>query len=202
MNPNNQQFNPNQYDFITNPTPPPNKPVLGGSMKSRMIIVVGGFFLAMILLWIVSTIVSSGGKQATTNLKRVVAEEQEIIRVTTLAETDAIGSDAKGYALTVNFVMTSNQKSISDQLLTQKIKLTKEEQAMKMNPKTDEILKSSKTNNQYDSTFINTVDELLKKHQKTVKNAFDTTDSLKTKEVLKKIHEDCETLLSAKSPNN
>lgn len=200
MNPNNQQFNPNQYDFITNPASSPKKPVFGGSTKSRVILAVGGLFIVLLMFWIVSTILSSGSRQATTNLKTVVAEQAEIVRVSGLGMQSALGSEAKGYTTTVNYIISSSQNDLTTELSAQGIKLTKVELAAKTNTKTDDILTSASSNNQYDQTIIKTLNDLLEKHKKTVKTAYDTTSRQNTKDLLEKLYDDCDILLKAKSP--
>lgn len=195
MEPYQQQPQQNPYEFITNPAQPPKQPLFGGSMKSRILVVVIGLILIMIIGGVISTILSSAGKASRQQLKTALAEQVEIIRVSELGKNDALTSETRGYATTVNYVMKTNQISLEDRLKVQKIKVEKVERAAKFNPKTEEALKAASSNNRYDEVMTETLDKLLSEHQKTLRSAYNSNENEKTRVVLQKNFKDAELLL-------
>lgn len=196
-----QPQNPNPYDFITNPNQPAPQSKLGGSLKSRIILVVVGVIVLMILAMVISNLMSSADRKALANLKTVAAEQIEIIRVSELGVNDAIGSQAIGYAITVNMVVKTSQKEFDERLSAHKVKLTQLEKTSKLDKKTEELLASAASNNRYDEQLTEILDDLLQKHQKTLKAAYESSKSAETKAVLSEVYNNAESLANAKSPD-
>lgn len=187
----------NPYDFITNPGPPPKKPLLGGSTKSRVIIVIGGIFLLFVIFGIASTILSSGKNTASLALKEVVAEQEELIRVADLGSKDALGSEARGYAVTVSMTLKTSQQETTERVTAAKMKISNTELKAKSSSKTDESLTAAKANNRYDEVLTEILNEKLNKYMKNLKSAYDLSGSEKTKTVLDKAYTNASTLLKS-----
>lgn len=202
MEPMQQQPQQNPYEFITNPTQPTNNRPLGGSMKTRIIVVIGGFILLLIIFSIISSILSSAGNAAKQSLKDVSAEQVEIIRVSELGMTEALGSQAKGYATSVNLIFITDKAALDERLSAQGIKMNKTELASKLNPKTEELLSAAGSNNRYDESLTEILNDLIANHQKTVQKAFQANeDAENTKSTLEQLFNNTDKLLSPQKSN-
>lgn len=195
MDPMQQTPQGNPYEFITNPGQAPKKPLLGGSTKSRVLLVVGGIFLLFIIFGIANALLSSGKNASTQALKNIVAEQEEIIRIADIGTTDALGSEARGYAITVSMTTQTNQQEMLDVLKTTKIKISNPELKAKFSAKTDEAFTAAKANNRYDEALTQALNESLTKYMKNLKSAYNVVSSEKTKTAIDKAYTNADTLL-------
>ena len=185
----------NPYEFITNPGQPPKSPLLGGSTKSRIFIVVGAIFLLLILFGIASTILSSGKNASTVALKNVIAEQEELIRISDIGFKDALGTEARGYAITVSLTMKTSQQELTERLTATKAKMNAIDLKAKNNPKTDEALTAAQASNRYDEALTEALNDNLSKYMKDLKSTYNSTGSEKTKAALNKAYDNAAILL-------
>lgn len=155
MDPYQQPMPPrNPYDFITNPAPPPKRPLLSsGSLKQRILLIGGGLLVLLVLISIVSTLLSSGSKSATNALKRVVAQQAEIVRLAELGAKDGQSSELRAYALNIAYSLRSDQAVLSGTLADSGVKITPQELASAKDTQADSTLEAARSSNRYDEAF-------------------------------------------------
>ncbi len=192
------QFNPAQYDFITNPTKPPKKTILahkGLSKGQRVLIVIVGFLVLFILLIMFFSFLSSSGKPNATQLKAVVQQQAELARVSDSASTN-LGSDkARNIAAKVKAVMISQQNTMTAQLKTMKIKISSKELLSAKNAQTDQDLATAQKNGRYDDAYIQAIRNELEDYKKTLQTAFNGSKSKSTQAILNEDYKETNLLL-------
>jgi hypothetical protein len=176
----------NPYEFIMNGGTAPRKPPVlkGGSLKSRVLIILGGGILAMILVVMLSNAFRSASNANAAILSDLVAEQQEIVRVSTLGIKDAVGSPAKNFAQSTYSSVTSEQIQLQDYLKSKKIKLTKVQLNSKLDSKTDTALETAKQANAYDDTLTTTLLGLLSTYANDASKAYKTASNTTSKGIL------------------
>lgn len=193
MEPMQQQpVQPNPYEFITNPGQ--QKPVGGGSTKSRIIVVAVGIVLLLVIGLGVSTLLSSAGKAAEQSLKDIVAEQEEIIRISETGAKDALSVETRSFAMTVLASVQTDQQKIS-----KLVKLKPEERRAKQSSKTDEALTAAKANNRYDEVLTETLITRIGSYRTALKTAYDSTKAGKTRTTLSDTFDSASALLPRES---
>lgn len=196
MDPLQQTPQNNPYEFITNPDQPSKKPAFGGSTKSRIILVSLGIVLLIIIATVISTVMGSAGRASVESLKNISAQQTEIIRVAELGNEGAISSETRAYISTISLTVTTSQQEVGERLTANKAKMSKVETASKLNSKTDESLNVAKANNRYDEELIATMNKELEKYMTSLKSAYDSNSSEKTRTALEKAYNNAGTLLA------
>ncbi len=169
---------PGQYDFILNSQSAPKRSILqnmGGSKKQRILVfAVGGalLLLLVILLW---SLLFGGKKEPA--LLEIAQTQSELMRVSQLGGQKASSSSAKALAVNTELTITSQQKTILEQLKKQKQKTNAKVLAAKKNSKTDEVLSQASTNNRFDEVFAQTIQSELVDYQKLLRSAHDASSN-------------------------
>ena len=181
------QFNPSQYDFITNPSKPPKKSVLpgrGSSKTQRIVIVVAGLVILFMLIFIFASLLSSSGRSNTEQLTVVLQTQTEVSRVAEIGENKSSTEDAKKLAATVNIVVESQKNQLNGLLAKQDIKVNAKQLSAGKDAKTDETLTTAEKNGRFDDAFVQTMRTELEDYQKTLKTAYDGSPSKSVREAL------------------
>jgi hypothetical protein len=181
------QFNPGQYDFITNPQKAPKKTLLptnGSSKTQRVLIVVVGLIALFVLLIVFFSFITSRGKPNTDQLAKVLQQQSEISRVSQAGLTTSSSDQAKNLASKTQISMDSQFTSLNAALKTRKIKISAKQIRAGANAKTDQTLKTAQQNGRYDETFIQTTRTSLEEYQKTLQAAFNGSSSTGIKDLL------------------
>lgn len=182
-----------QYDFITNPSPPPQKSPLGGAglSKKKLALFAGGGALLLIIIISVAASMFSGGPTNTDHLLAVAAQQNEIIRVSDVAIKDAKGIEARNLAMTTKLSLRSDQSSLTAALKAQKVKVPKAEK----NAKTDQMLTEATQNNRFDEVYLKFIQAELVDYQKKLNTAYKTTISKSLKDTLRTQYENASILI-------
>ena len=192
-------FNPNQYDFITDPAKAPKKTLLpsgsGSSKKQRIIIFSVGMVLLFILLIIGFNFATSGSRPNTAQLTAVLQQQQEIMRVSDTGSNKASGEEAKNIAATTKVVITSQNLELKNILAAKKIKVNSKLLDDAKNAETDATLKTAEQNGRYDDAFIQQTRTSLEEYRKTIKTAYNGSNSQAIKEELNEDYKQVNILL-------
>lgn len=152
MQPNHNHDNP--YDFLNDPVKQ-KRSILpaGNSKKQRIIVVVIGVVLLLIIGILLFSILSSSGANPKADLLSVEQQQVELIRVADIAIQKANQSDAKNFAITSKYTITSQQNQIQAIAKKAGVKTTPKLLQAGKNTKTDTALTTAEQNNQFDQTF-------------------------------------------------
>jgi len=180
---------PSGYDFITNPAPEPKRgPNLlpsNASAPMRVAIVVGGLLVLLILFLIIKGVLSGGGN--TDALINVAQDQQEIIHVTTNATGNTqtgLSTTNQNFAVTAQASLTSDQQQLITYLANNGHKVKDKTLSLKISADLDQQLQTAATNSTYDSTFKQTMQNLLSDYQQALRTAYQQTTGPKGRALL------------------
>ncbi len=183
-----QPFDPNQYDFITNPETPPKKKLIpkisgsGGDKSSLLVKIVAGLAIVTILILVGSIIF--GGKGANRDqLLSVARTQSSILALTKIGTTKAGSTDTKSLANSVAITLQSDQNAIIEQL-GKSGKVKAQEYAGVASATTAQTLTVAEQNGTFDVAFESTIKEELASYQAKLQSAHDSTDAKALKAVL------------------
>jgi hypothetical protein len=179
-----EQHNPYQFIQDTDHTKKRSLASIGNSKQSRILIVLGGVFALIIVAVIVMSLISSAANAGKAELLKVAQKQTEIIRVSKLGMERAKGSSAKNLATTVNLSLQSDQSTLVTTLKSAGVKVSAKDLALGKNPKTDVALTNAEQSNKFDEVFTETIQAQLVDYQRSLKSAFDKTDSKKLQQTL------------------
>lgn len=178
----------NQYDFILNPNdgqpqkkslPPKN---LG---KKQLALIAGGGFVILLFIIVALSALFGGGPSNKEQLLGVVAQQNELIRVSDIALKEAKGAQARNLAMTTKLSLRSDQSSLTAALKAQKVKIGGKELGAAKNAKSDTLLTTAAQNNRFDEEYLSFIQEELVKYQKSIAEAYKTTTSKSLKETMR-----------------
>ena len=174
------------YDFITNPSKPPKKSLLpgGNSFKARLLIVGIGITILLVVAIIVINILGSSSTGLKNDYLSLAQQQAELIRVSTIGIQKANDSDAKNLAILVQGSLSSEQPAILNLAKKAGVNTSAKSLALGQNTQTDKTLDAAAQTNQFDTVFIKTMQDGLKKYQQTLKKIYDATSDQKTKSTL------------------
>lgn len=170
------QFNPQQYEFITNPAQPPKKSLVptintGGSKPKTILIYLG---LASVFLIIVMVLYSVffGGNSSVDTMKPLLQQQAELQRVAGLGNQKASSTAAQNLAQMTSLSMASQQSELTAYLAKQKVKVSAKYVALGTNKQTDQELATAETNGRFDDAFIQAMRGELTKYQSALQTAY------------------------------
>lgn len=152
-----------------------------------------GAFLVAILGIVYGMFFAS--KSAAPELVDIAARQTEIIRVCDLGISKARSSAVKNAATTTRVTLLSDQERLIARLKSQKQKVSQKELQARKNTKTDTSLTQAAQANNFDTTFNAELAKELSGYQTALKQAYDDTQSSKTKELLDSMFTNASTLM-------
>jgi hypothetical protein len=180
------QFNPGQYDFITNPQKPPKKGLMSGgtSKKQRILLVIVGLVSLLILFMLTISLLSRSNKASIAQLTTVMQQQVEIIRVSDIGTSKAGSERAKAIANKTHLTIATQQRELQSTVKARKIEIPYKELSKGKNPKTDQTLNTAAQNGRFDDAFIQTIRTSLEEYQKSLKSAHSASNSKSIKDKL------------------
>jgi hypothetical protein len=177
------------YHFIMNEPHTPKKGLLPSpnhsSLKSRILIALGlGTILVIVAILFSSLVLGNKDKNAQ-SLISLVAQQQEIVRVSDLALKSATDSSTKAYAETVKLSVATQQAELTTYLTKQKQKITPLQIAAKKDVKTDAALEAALKNNRFDDTYMEIIKEDLTTYQASLESSYNAASTPTAKTILK-----------------
>lgn len=189
---------PNPYDFITNPAPDPKTPKLGNSFKSRLLIVAGAGVLLIMIASILGAVLSRSGKGDISGLKDIAAHQTELIRVAELGADKAQSTPIRSLAYTTKLSVTTQHQKLVAYLGTRGVELTEVELAAHHDDSVDEELETAAGNNRFDEAFNEVLNQELTDYNNSMKTAYQSATSEKSKALLAESYASSGTLLGLK----
>lgn len=181
-----------QYGFIMNPQKPapkrrnllPDGGISSLSKKQLIMFGAGGFILLAVLFTIALSVLNSGPSNKD-HLLTVVAQQNELIRVSEIAVKEARGTQARNLAQTTRLSLRSDQASLTAALKAQKVKIGGKELGSAKDPKTDQLLEEATQNNRFDEVYLEFIQKALVDYQKNLNTAYQSSVNVRLKETMK-----------------
>jgi hypothetical protein len=192
-----QPQNPDpQFDFMLKNSPQPKRSLALPSM-SRPVKIAAFAILGILLLIITSSVLSGRKDGGTQSIISAAAREQEILRVTQLAQTQQTLRDPGTTALaaTVTSTLTSQKAQLTAYLAQNHTKLSKLQLAADTDKTVDAQIQDASQNNQLDSAYKNYLKQALAKYQAELQTAYKSAGP-KGKLILKDAFDSNDTLLA------
>lgn len=192
-----QPQNPDpKFDFMLKDNPQPKRSLGLPAMSKPVKIVVFGV-IGVMLLVILSSLISGHRGGGTKAMVAVVAREQEIMRVTQLAQSQQTLRDPGTTALaaTVTATLSSQQAQLTSYLAKNHTKVSKVQLAADTDKNVDAQLQDASQNNQLDDAYKNYLRQALAKYQIELQTAFKSAGP-NGKTLLKDAFESNSTLLA------
>lgn len=187
------------YSFITNPGTAQQRPVGGGSMKSRLIIVGVSAAVLLVVVMIFVALLGSSGKGLAKDYQDLLQQQTELVRVSEIGREKAAQSDAKNLAITTSLSISGQQKALLSIAKKAGAKTDTKSLALGKNVDTDSTLNTAEQANQFDTVFIKTVQDELTTYKQTLKKIYDQTTKKTTKDILNTDYVDVSALLGKSS---
>ncbi len=192
-------FNPEQFDFITNPVQP-KRPGLfspGGSKERKLMLIAGGLGVLTVVILLFAVLFGGNGSDAD-KLIVLAQKQQEIIRVAGLSDSKNSTNETQNFAQTSLLTVSSQQQGLIAQIKKTK-KVSTATLGRAKNTKTDDTLNAAKSNGRFDDIFVETLKSELAKYQESVKSTYDSISDSTSKELLNNDYDDISLLLGTKS---
>lgn len=178
----------NPYEFITNPAQQ-QKPKLslpGGKNDKlmRVVVILVGIVILISLIMFGMNLLGSSKQKNINQLVTVAQKQTELIRITEIGIKKAKTKEAKDLAMTTKLTLISQQSVLSDAVKKAGSKLDSKVLVLGKDSKTDQLLTQAEQSNNFDEVFLEKLKSELTEYAQSVKNAYDTTTSTKTKEAL------------------
>lgn len=167
------QFDSSQFDFIMNPQKPTKKSLLPPmSPKTRLMVYISLGIIGVLLIIIIASSLLGGGSSGTEQVVKIAQQQNEIIRISTLGNQKAGGTQAKKLAAITNSTISSDQKNTLSYLEKQDKKLKDKELRLLQDKEVDTDLTNAERNGRFDEVFTKIILEKLNEYQTTMQAVF------------------------------
>ena len=197
MQPNQPSLPPN-YDFIMNNQPKQGGPVFlrNQDPRKRRLLTIGFVGVIILLLIIVVMAVFSGGSQSETDLKRVIAQQTEIVRVAELTHKETRDPALRNRLATLQAFTSSDLQQLASYAAQNGVSLNPQELASAQDSDTDAELESATQRGNFDDVAQTIIEQESAVYQQLISTAFTGSSSEKTRKLLSELNDN----ISAYSP--
>jgi hypothetical protein len=175
-----------QYNFILNPDIGPQKKSPLPSLGTKQLIILG--VAGIFLLGLIGMLVYSLSNRGPTNKQQLISialEQNELIRVSTIAIKEAKGTQARNLAMTTKLSLRSDQSSLIAALGSQNVKLSSKQLQGGKKTQNDQKLTEATQNNRFDEVYLELIQKALVDYQRNLNAAYKTTVSARLKQTIK-----------------
>ena len=186
--------NPN-YEFIMKDAPKKKMslPSLDLPKPAKYILLgLGGLIVVIVLFSLLG-----GGPKGGTGVTNLMAEQQEIVRVSTLAQTLTKDSTTQALVATVNASVSSEQSELAGYLGKNAPRSNSKLLAKDKNASTDLVLNGAVQKNNLETTYDTYLRQALGAYQTDLNQAFKDSKSSSLKAILSRAYQSTQTLLSS-----
>lgn len=177
--------NHDQYDFILNPQQSKKPAGMQFQSGKNKILIIVGFLAGLTLVLVIGfSVITSLGKPNNQNLITIQAYQTEIKRVITLASKDIKDLSLKYRVATMQSVVASDQKQISDLTTKRKVEITKLDLGAKKDGDIDTALNAAKQDGTFDDVLLNVIESLTNDYYKSLKSALADASTKTEKDLL------------------
>lgn len=186
----------NPYEFIMNSGEQSKKTLLpgGGNTKQRIMLVGGGGAVLLIVFMVIFSLLMGGNKGNEQVLIGLAQQQTELVRVAAIGVTKAKSPNTQNLAITTQLSVSSAQKDLLTLIKKQKIKLDPKILTQTKNTKTDTQLTAAEQDNRFDETFTLVLQQQLSAYALALKNAFNESTGINTRQALSEAAKNAELL--------
>lgn len=171
--PPSEQFDSNQFDFIMNPQKPQKKGLIPPmSPKQRMFAFIGVGGVGLILILMLASLLFGGSPSGTESTVAIAQQQTEIVRIASLGNQKAGGTQAKTLAALTASTISSDQKKTIDYLAKQNRKVKEKELRLKEDKKADADLTAAESNGRFDEVFTRILIEKLNAYKQDLQSYY------------------------------
>ena len=150
-----------------------------------------------LVIAIVVAMIFGGGDSGSKQVLDLMAQNQEIVRVSQAQDSKFSDGNTKGLSATSQIILASQKAELSGYLAKAKVKYTESQLKAKMNQQTDEELQAAAQNNNLDATYTSYLKTSLTTYLNSLNSVYQSTDSQLLKDALKPASESIQTLLNS-----
>lgn len=198
MGPQNPYIEPQHdpYGFIMNPAPKQKHRPLGlDPFIVKIIAILGG---AIVLMIVVAVILSAFSKPKVniTDLVGLTQTQNEIVRISYNASTEAVQQVTRNLAVTTEFSIKTQQAQLLSFLQSEGRKVGTKELAFKQNATTDQQFATAKQTSTFDLVYSQTVQKELQDYSSTLKQLFNASTNSTVRTMLSTDYQQAQLLIS------
>ncbi len=204
MNPNQQPAQPpaplntGQYDFITNPAPPPKQPRMnfGGGLSGKLkIFGIGlGVFIVVFLLY---TLIFGGGGGDSEVLLSTAQKQNQLIALSEVGTDKAGSTKAQSEAYNSLLTVKTQLNETVNIIIKDGKKLKAKDILLPISGTNQKDLVQAETNGRFDDVFLNILEKELVAYQGQLKKDHGLLKSEKAKQTLSSAYDDIGLLISS-----
>jgi hypothetical protein len=194
-----EQSNPD-FGFMMDQQPPAQTPPgpagkISGFGKPAKIL--AGLGLVFVVVIVAALIFSSGGSGSSQQVLDLMAQNQEIARVSKAQDQKFTDGNTKGLSATTQATLASQQNELGSYLSKTNVKYGQKELAVKTNPATDTQLETAAQNNSLDDAYAQYLKSSLSAYSISLSATYKSTDSASLKSALQAAYDSVQTLLNS-----
>jgi hypothetical protein len=195
MQPNNSPSP--DYEFILKDNPTAKRSLIPNFPKTTLV-VIGAIVSLMLLILIYGIFFRGGSGGAVDNLIGSMGRAQEISRISSEQQPNLKDPSIVSLAATVSLAASSDQAQINKYLKKQGVKVDQKKLAVYKtnNKEIDTKLEQAVANNTIDIAYINYLKSSLADYSNILKKAYNESESVATKDVVKSIFDSTQILLT------
>ena len=156
-----------------------------------------GLALVFVVVIVAALIFSSGGSGSSQQVLDLMAQNQEIARVSAAQDQKFTDGNTKGLSATTQAALASQQIEFGNYLSKTKVKYDQKQLAAKTNPATDTQLETAAQNNSLDDAYAQYLRNSLSAYSVSLSKTYKSADSASLKTALQAAYDSVRTLLDS-----
>jgi len=190
------------YGFITNPSTPPAKKLVGPPKSLLMKIVVAalGILIVLVIFGVIKSVLGGGGSDVA-SLTSVAQQQQSLIQISSgVKEQQGISTATLNSAITIKSTVTSAQQQLLAYIGASGGKVDPKQLELKVDSATDTQLKTAAAAGNYEQTYLSVMQSQLTDYKQYLKDAYGQISGAKGKALLNAQFDEAELLSQQLSP--
>ena len=191
----NGQFNPQQYDFITNPQKP-KKSLFGGGGQNKLFMIAVGLGVFTFIILLLALVFGGGAGSDVDQLKRIGRQQTEVIQVAAMGDEFAGRSETRAHAKSAELTLISQQQQLIQFLETNENEsVSASDLEAIIDPETEQQLTNAAADGRFDDIFTRTMNESISSYQSVLETTFDSVEKESSRDLLAQFFEQTELLI-------
>jgi len=198
MGPTNQYVDPNHdpYGFIMNPQVKPKRRLFGLDPFIMKIILILGAAAVLMIIAAIALSAFSKPKVNITDLVGLTQTQNEIVRISYNASTEAVQQVTRNLAVTTEFSVKTQQTQLLTFLGTEGRTVKTKELAFKQNATTDQQFATAKQTSTFDLVYSQVVQKELQNYSSTLKQLYSNSTNDTVRNLLSTDYQQAQLLIS------
>lgn len=190
-------LSPDQFDFMLKDNQKPKSRFkLPLPDLPKPILLIGAVILALVVILILASVLSKSRNRGVDQIVDIMAQSQEIARVTNLTEPQMQTPETKALAATTEAALTSEQQQLSEQLQNRKVKFDTKKLDFYIDQDIVAQLQAAAQNGTLDAAYTDYLKKQLTTYRAALEKVYPAA-SPQTKVILQEAFNSTQILLSA-----